>query len=108
MAASQSASSIQRTDAPPRQRGVFSADMAPDPSQGQERRKLQQQPVSWRFLTGLFWAPAFPMLRALTRNMESSMRLRTIGAAIVVANFHAFWLINNPDLSDEALYGKSD
>ena len=26
-----------------------------------------------------------------------------IGSAILVANLHGFWLINNPDLSDEAL-----
>ena len=67
------------------------------------RRKLTQQPTNWKFLTAIIWAPVFPAIRHATAGMEHYRRLRYVGVAIGLANLHAFWLINNPDLSDEAL-----
>ena len=57
----------------------------------------------WKFLTPMVWAPAFPLLRGITSRMQTPARMATLGTAILIANLHAFWLINNPDLSDEAL-----
>lgn len=67
------------------------------------RRKLVQQPIDWKFITALIWAPAFPVIRHATSRMDHTKRLGCIFTAIAIANMHAFWLINNPDLSDEAL-----
>ena len=50
----------------------------------------------WKFLTPLVWAPAFPFLR----RAPPSVRPYVFGGAILVANMHGFWLINNPDLSE--------
>ena len=97
-------------------RGAYSADEDPfvkaqaaatahSVSAGDDggRRKLTHQPTNWKFLTAIIWAPAFPAIRHMTARMEHYQRLRIVFAAIGVANLHAFWLINNPDLSDEAL-----
>ena len=68
-----------------------------------ERRKLSTDTtVPFKFLTPLVWAPAFPLLRLATTKLPH-LRPYVIGGAIVLANLHGFWLINNPDLSDEAL-----
>jgi hypothetical protein len=54
-----------------------------------------------KFLTPLLWAPTFPVLRILTSSPRlQHVRPYVIGGAILVANLHGFWLINNPDLSD--------
>ena len=66
-------------------------------------RKLPQPQLDWKFFTPLIWAPTFPIIRMSTKNMQTSSRTAVIGVAILVANLHGFWLINNPDLSDEAL-----
>mmetsp|Transcript_60536 Transcript_60536/g.160113 ORF Transcript_60536/g.160113 Transcript_60536/m.160113 type:complete len:96 (+) Transcript_60536:11-298(+) len=58
----------------------------------------------WKFLTPLLWAPTFPLIRLTTSHPRlQAVRPYVIGGCIVVANLHGFWLINNPDLSDEAL-----
>jgi len=71
-----------------------------------ERKRLPDQSYDWKFLTPLVWAPAFPVIRLTTRQLDPTTRLWFIGSAILAANLHAFWLINNPDLSDEALGNK--
>lgn len=83
--------------------GTNIADMKQDPSMAGERRKLKEQEVSWKFLSAMIWAPAFPIIRHSTSKLTGARRLQVIFSAIAVANLHAFWLINNPDLSDEAL-----
>jgi hypothetical protein len=55
--------------------------------------------VQWQFLSPLVWAPAFPILRYATVRYPTA-RPWVIGGAIIVANRHGFWLIQNPDLSD--------
>ena len=70
-----------------------------------ERRKLstwQELDLPWKFLTPVVWAPVFPILRMSTSRLPQ-YRLQILGGAILIANLHGFWLINNPDLSDEAL-----
>ena len=52
-----------------------------------------------KFLTPLIWAPAFPVLRFATTRFPAA-RPWVIGGAIIVANLHGFWLIQNPDLTD--------
>ena len=59
----------------------------------------------WKFFSTLFWAPAFPLIRATTARLTGWNRAVFLGSAILVANLHGLWLINNPDLSDEALSG---
>ena len=80
----------------------------PSPAEGAaertERRKLTawndpKLPVEWKFLTPLLWAPTFPVLRLGTKSFPKA-RPWIIGGAILVANLHGFWLINNPDLTD--------
>ena len=67
------------------------------------RRKLNSSPdIPYKFLTTLIWAPAFPLLRLATSKLPH-LRPYVIGGAIVAANLHGFWLIQNPDLSDEAI-----
>ena len=68
-----------------------------------ERQKLPQPPLPWKFLTPLFWAPTFPFIRFSTKNWPQRQRNFALGIAIVLANLHGFWLISNPDLSEEAL-----
>ena len=70
----------------------------------QERRRIRswndsQLPVQWKFLSPLVWAPAFPVIR-LSLSKFPRARTYIIAGAIVVANFHGVWLINNPDLTD--------
>ena len=67
------------------------------------RRKLPEQKLDWKFLTPLVWAPTFPIIRMSTKNLRPGQRNLAIGVAILIANLHGFWLINNPDLSDDAL-----
>ena len=67
------------------------------------RQKLPEQKLDWKFLTPLFWAPTFPIIRLASKRLPPSQRNVLIGVAIGMANLHGFWLINNPDLSDEAL-----
>ena len=70
------------------------------------RRSLSASPfMQWKFFTPLLWAPAFPIIRFSTAGMEPRKRHICLGVAILIANLHGFWLINNPDLSDEALAG---
>ena len=66
-------------------------------------RRLPTQNLDWKFLTPLFWAPTFPFIRHSTKHLQPGTRNTFLGIAILIANFHGFWLINNPDLSDEAL-----
>ena len=68
-----------------------------------DRVRLGEQRLDWKFLTPLVWAPAFPIIRHSTARLPQSTRNLIIAGAIVLANLHGFWLINNPDLSDEAL-----
>ena len=56
-------------------------------------------PVQWKFLTTLIWAPAFPIIRHSLKAFPSA-RTYVLGGAILVANLHGFWLINNPDLEN--------
>ena len=75
--------------------------------EGAERRKIrswddQSLPIKWKFLTPIAWAPAFPLIRHGFRSYPT-LRTKIVAAAIIVANFHGYWLISNPDLSDEAL-----
>ena len=72
-------------------------------ARGADIRQLPKQQLDWKFLTPLFWAPTFPFIRHTTKNWPPSRRNPAIGIAILMANLHGFWLINNPDLSDEAL-----
>ena len=68
-----------------------------------DRRKLQTPAaLPYKFLTPIVWAPAFPLLRLATTKFPT-IRPYVIGGAIVAANLHGFWLIQNPDLSDEAI-----
>ena len=68
-----------------------------------DRRKLQTPAaLPYKFLTPIVWAPAFPLLRLATTKLPP-LRPYVIGGAIVAANLHGFWLIQNPDLSDEAI-----
>mmetsp|Transcript_40160 Transcript_40160/g.80525 ORF Transcript_40160/g.80525 Transcript_40160/m.80525 type:complete len:98 (+) Transcript_40160:118-411(+) len=62
--------------------------------------RAQAMPVQWKFLTPLIWAPAFPFIRMSLGRLSKRAQPWGIGAAIMLANVHAFWLINNPDLSD--------
>jgi hypothetical protein len=62
-------------------------------------------PVQWKFLTPLIWAPAFPVIRISVGRMRKSLQPVAVGFAIVLANLHGFWLISNPDLSNDALEG---
>ena len=62
-------------------------------------------PVQWKFLTPLIWAPAFPVIRITLGRMSKSLQPWGLGFAIVLANLHGFWRINNPDISNEALDG---
>jgi len=55
--------------------------------------------VQWKFLTPLVWAPTFPVLRLATGRFPWA-RPWIVGSAILVANLHGFWLIQNPDLTD--------
>ena len=55
--------------------------------------------VQWKFLSPLVWAPTFPILRITTVRFPAA-RPWVIGAAILVANLHGFWLIQNPDLDE--------
>ena len=59
-------------------------------------------PDKYKFITCLVWGPTLPLLRLATLRFPSA-RTYLFSAAIVVANLHGFWLIQNPDLSDEAL-----
>ena len=70
-------------------------------------RQLPKPQMDWKFFTPLFWAPAFPFIRHSTKGMKPGTRNMYLGIAIAIANLHGFWLINNPDLSDEALEVKS-
>ena len=56
-------------------------------------------PIDWKFLTPLIWAPVFPTIRHSLRYFPKA-RSYIFGGAIVLANMHGFWLINNPDLTD--------
>ena len=56
-------------------------------------------PVQWKFLSPLVWAPTFPVLRLATGRFPWA-RPWIVGGAILVANLHGFWLIQNPDLTD--------
>ena len=87
--ADQAAASADGAEATPDRRRIRSWD---DPILG----------VKWKMVTPLVWAPAFPIIRHSLRAFPA-MRTRIIFGCIVVANLHGFWLINNPDLSDEAL-----
>ena len=78
-------------------------DMATDEVPHGDRRRLKMQTVAFKLLTPLVWAPIFPVIRHTTARLQPTQRLWFIGSAILVANLHGFWLINNPDLSDEAL-----
>jgi len=76
-----------------------------DPDPSRQRIRAWDDPilgVKWEMITPLIWAPAFPFIRHSLRAFPA-MRTRIIFGCIVVANLHGFWLINNPDLSDEAL-----
>ena len=42
------------------------------------RRKLVQQPIDWKFITALIWAPAFPVIRHATSRMDHTKRLGCI------------------------------
>lgn len=75
---------------------------APEDAPTEASRKLPPGKVPWKFFTPLIWAPAFPFIR-MACNRRPQARPFVITAAILVANMHGFWLINNPDLSDEAL-----
>ena len=66
-------------------------------------RQLPEQKLEWKFLTPLIWAPMFPIIRHSSSRLPPFPRGAMIGTAILIANLHGFWLINNPDLSDEAL-----
>ena len=68
-----------------------------------DRVKLPTPQMDWKFFTPLIWAPIFPFIRHSTKNLQPNTRYALIGTAILIANLHGFWLINNPDLSDEAL-----
>ena len=68
-----------------------------------DRKRLETPELPWKFLSPLMWAPIFPAVRLSTRSMPQGQRNVLIGVAILAANLHGFWLINNPDLSDEAL-----
>ena len=77
------------------------------PAASSERQRIRtwndpDLAIEWKFLTSLVWAPAFPLIRHSLRSFPQ-MRTRIMFGCIVVANMHGFWLINNPDLSDEAL-----
>ena len=67
--------------------------------------RAQAMTIQWKFLTPLFWAPAFPIIRLGLGKLSKRAQPWGLGFAIVIANLHGFWLINNPDLSDEALAG---
>ena len=68
-----------------------------------DRQKLPTPQMDWKFFTPLIWAPMFPIIRHSTKSLQPATRYTMIGVAILIANLHGFWLINNPDLSDEAL-----
>ena len=68
-----------------------------------DRQQLPLPQFQWKFLTPLMWAPIFPAIRLSTKSMSPGKRNICIGIAIGLANLHGFFLINNPDLSDEAL-----
>ena len=74
----------------------------PEDAPTEASRRLPEGNVPWRFFTPLVWAPVFPALR-MACNWRPAARPYAIGLAIAAANLHGFWLINNPDLSDEAL-----
>ena len=63
-----------------------------------ERQRLADQKYDWKFLTPLIWAPTFPIIRMSSARLPPTSRNILIGAAILVANLHGFWLINNRDL----------
>jgi hypothetical protein len=54
----------------------------------------------YKFLTPLVWAPLFPIIRMTTTRLNKRLQPWAIGFAIVVANLHGFWLIQNPDLTN--------
>ena len=66
--------------------------------------KIQQKP-QWRFLSPLIWAPVFPIIRLSFGRISKRLQPYALATTIIMANFHAFFLIMNPDLSDEALDG---
>jgi hypothetical protein len=71
-----------------------------------ERRRLanpsanwQSVNFQWKFLTPIIWAPLLPAIRHLLRGYPQA-RTYTFAGAILLANLHGIWLINNPDLTD--------
>jgi len=80
--------------------------MASQRSTEDERSRLNNPSANWslanfdwKFLTPIIWAPILPGIRHVLRSYPKA-RTYTFAGAILVANFHGFWLINNPDLTD--------
>ena len=127
----------------PARGGAWSGSTTVAPGEAHERSEsetiVNRRPPAaprhtWKFLTPLVWAPAFPFIRHTFSSptlrpyrlwVRASVPVKTqlartpihltralvppqvVGGAICLANLHGFWLINNPDLSDEAIYGHS-
>ena len=68
----------------------------------EERQRLSARPsnFNWLYLTPIAWAPAFPLLRLGLAKVPVHQRHWALGAAIFLANVHAIWLINQPDLRE--------
>ena len=76
-----------------------------DALRSKHKHQMAVIPAHWtidqkKFLTTLIWAPLFPIIRMTTNRLSKRAQPWFMGFAIVVANLHGFWLIQNPDLSD--------
>jgi hypothetical protein len=62
----------------------------------QEQRGSGRSGPNWLMFTPILWAPVFPVIRLSLRSRPVA-RVRAFVGAIVLANVHAFWIINDPE-----------
>lgn len=51
---------------------------------------------NYKFLTPLLWAPLFPVIR-MSLSSYPKARTRAFICAILLANVHGIWLVNDPE-----------
>lgn len=62
---------------------------------GDERGGKRDSGPNWKFFTPLLWAPVFPIIR-LSLAKRPAARTRAFVGAILLANLHGIWLVNDP------------